>query len=72
MKHTQQLLRTHRRNGTPIPTLENTTAAVCNPGVTVELEPSGVSGGGREVRKLNCQFILIVVLQHYWCTSMVI
>ena len=36
------------RNGMPIPTLEITTAAIRNPGVTVELEPGGVSGGGRE------------------------
>ena len=41
------------RSGTPRPTLESTTPAVCTPGVTVELEPSGVSGGGREIRKSN-------------------
>ena len=39
------------RNGTPRPTLESTTPAVYNPGVTVELEPGVVSGGGREMRK---------------------
>ena len=38
------------RNGTS-PRLESTTAAVRNPGVTVELEPGGVSGGGRDIRK---------------------
>ena len=42
-----------KRSGTPRPTLESTTPAVCSPGVTVELEPSGVSGGGREIRKSN-------------------
>ena len=31
------------RNGTLRPTLESTTPAVCSPGVTVELEPGGVS-----------------------------
>ena len=36
--------------GAPRPTLESTTPAVRNPGVTVELEPGGVSGGGREIR----------------------
>ena len=41
------------RNDIPRPTLEITTAAVCNPGVTVELEPGEVSGGGREIRKSN-------------------
>ena len=39
------------RSGTPKPTLESTTPAVRSPGVTVELEPSGVSGGAREIRK---------------------
>ena len=38
---------TSTRNGKPKPTLESTTAAVRNPG-TVELEPGGVSDGGRE------------------------
>ena len=42
---------TSTRNGTPSPKLESTTPAVCNPGVIVELEPGGVSGGGREIRK---------------------
>ena len=41
---------TSARSGTPRPRLEITTAAVCNPGVTVELEPGGVSGGGREMK----------------------
>lgn len=36
------------RIGTPRPKLESTTAAVRNPGVTVEIEPGWVSGGGRE------------------------
>ena len=50
-----QINMTCTRNGTPRPTLESTTAAVCNPGVTAELEPGGVSGGGREIRKKsNC------------------
>ena len=43
------------RNGKPSPRLEITTPAVRSPGVTVELEPSGISGGGREIRKKsNC------------------
>ena len=42
---------TSTRNGTPSPKLESTTPAVRNPGVIVELEPGGVSGGGREIRK---------------------
>ena len=50
---------TSTRNGKPRPTLESTTPAVRTPGVTVELEPGGVSGGvsdsGREIRKKsNC------------------
>ena len=49
---------TSTRNDEPRPRLEKTTAAVRNPEVTVELEPSGVSGGGREVRKLNCRLYL--------------
>ena len=36
---------TIRRNVKPSPTLEITTAAIRNPGVTVELVPGGVSGG---------------------------
>ena len=39
------------RIGIPTPRPENTTPAVRNPGVTVELEPGEVSGGGREDRK---------------------
>ena len=39
-------------HSTPTPRLEITTAAVRNPGVTVELEAS-VSGGGREYTKLK-------------------
>ena len=35
--------RTSRRNDIPRPRLEITTPAVCNPGVTVELEPGEVS-----------------------------
>ena len=42
------------RTGTLIPTLEITTAAVRNPGVTVELVPGGVSGSGGEIRKSKC------------------
>ena len=42
------------KNGTPPrPTLNITTAAV-RTGVSVVLEPGGVSGDGREVRKSNC------------------
>ena len=40
-----------RRIGIPTPRLENTTPAVRNLEVTVELEPGEVSGGGREDRK---------------------
>ena len=40
--------RTIPSNCKPIPTLESTTPAVRNPGVTVELETGVVSGGGRE------------------------
>ena len=45
---------TSTRNGKLTPTLESTTPAACSPGVTVELEPGGVSGGGREIRKSDC------------------
>ena len=41
------MIMTSARSGIPRPTLESTTPAVSSPGVTVELEPSGVSGGGR-------------------------
>ena len=41
---------TTTRNGTQKPTLESTTPAVRNPGATVELEPGGVSSGGRKNR----------------------
>ena len=37
------------RSDTPRPTLESTTPVVRSPGVTVELEPGGVSGSGREI-----------------------
>ena len=46
-----QLVRMSRRICIPTPTPENTTPAICNPGVTVESEPGEVSGGGREDRK---------------------
>ena len=36
------------RNDAPTPRLEITTPAVHNPGVTVELEAGGVSGGRKE------------------------
>ena len=36
-----QITMTSRRNGKPRPRLESTTPAVCNAGVTVELEPGG-------------------------------
>ena len=39
---------TTTRNGKPKPRLAITTPAVCNPGVTVELEPGGVSGSRGE------------------------
>ena len=45
--HNQQLNEPSIRNGIPRPTLEITTPAVCNPGVTVELEAK-VNGGRRE------------------------
>ena len=45
---------TSTRNRKLTPTLESTTPAVRNPGVTVELEPGGVSGGEREIRKSDC------------------
>ena len=51
------------RNGTPRPTLEITTPAVRNPGVTVELEPGGVGGGGNQ--KVKLLGYSIAVLQHY-------
>ena len=37
---------TSTRSDKPRPRLEITTPAVCNPGVTVELAPGGVSDGG--------------------------
>ena len=46
--HEYQMNITSTRNSKPRPRLEITTAAVRNPGVTVELEPGGVSGSGRE------------------------
>ena len=55
---------TSTRNDEPRPTLEITTAAVRNPGVTVELEPGEVSGGGREIRRK----VKLLILQHYRCT----
>ena len=58
---------TSTRNGTPTPTLDITTAAVRNPGVTVELEP-GVSGDGREIRKSN----YLYCMQDYRCTGIVL
>ena len=50
MKHTHSMqnIMNDIRNDTPRPTLEITTPAVRNPGVTVELVPDGVSGGRRE------------------------
>ena len=41
----KQTIKTSTRNGRPTPTLDIITAAVRNPGVTVEFEP-GVSGDG--------------------------
>ena len=40
-----------KRSGKTRPTLGSTIAAVRNPGVSVELEPGGVSGGGNEIIK---------------------
>ena len=57
---------TSTRSGAPTPRLEITTPAVRTPGVTVELEPSGASSGGKEIR-----VIVTTVLQHYRCTGMV-
>ena len=61
---------TSTSKGTPRPTLESTTPAVRNPGVTVELEPGGVSGGGREIRNkvklLGYSYRCVVALQVYW------
>ena len=55
---------TTTRDGRPTPMLEITTAAVRNPGVTLELEPGGVSGGGREMS--NCySFSCAAALQVY-------
>ena len=39
------------RNAEPTPTLEITSPAVLNPGVTVELVPGVVSCGGREIKE---------------------
>ena len=44
--------------------LEIGTPAVSNPGITVELEPGGVSDGGREIRKSNCYVKVVAVLLH--------
>lgn len=57
---------TSRRNAKPRPRLESTTPAVCNAGVTVELEPSGVSGSGREVKLLSYSYSCVAALQVYW------
>ena len=46
--HNMQNIMNDIRNDTPRPTLEITTPAVRNPGVTVELVPGGVSGSGGE------------------------
>ena len=54
MQANKQMNMTSATNGIPRPTLESITPAVSTPGVTVELEPGGVSGGGREIRKSNC------------------
>ena len=61
----KQTIKTSTRNGRPTPTLDITTAAVRNPGVTVEFEP-GVSGDGREIRKKVKLLILHAGLQVYW------
>ena len=55
----KQMNMTSTRSGKPNPTLEITTPAIRKPGVPVESEPGGVSGGvnggGREIRKKsNC------------------
>ena len=56
-----QIDMTSARNGIPRPTLESTTPAVRSPGVTVELEPGGVSGGGREVKLLGSNITVLIV-----------
>ena len=48
MQQITQMPRIIPSNCKPIPTLESTTPATRNPGVTVELETGVVSGGGRE------------------------
>ena len=57
LMHNEQFNEASIRNSKPTPRLEITTPAVCNAGVTVELEPGGVCGGGREESQ--------TVLQHY-------
>ena len=39
--------------------LKEITGALLNPEVTAKLEPGGVSGGGRKIRKSNCYLIVI-------------
>ena len=60
---------TSTRSGKPRPTTESTTPAIFNPGVTVELEPGGVSGGvsggGREIRKE----VKLLGYDYSWCTG---
>ena len=66
----KQINVTSTTKSTPRPTLESTTPAIRNPGVTVELEPGGVSGGGREIRNkvklLGYSYRCVVALQVYW------
>ena len=42
---------TSGRNSITRPTLESTTPTVRTPGVTVELEPGGVSDGGKKTER---------------------
>ena len=52
MEHMQIIITniTNIRDGKTRPRLENTTPAVCSPGLIVELEPGGVSGCGKKIK----------------------
>ena len=58
---------TSTRNGKLTQTLESTTPAIRNAGVTVELGPGGVSGGreiGKKIKLLGCVVALCTVECH--------
>ena len=61
-----------KRSGTPKPTLESTTPAVRTPGVTVELEPGGVCGSGREIRKSDCYVIVLLCYNFFFFLYIII